>query len=150
MKGVKGTFKTYGAQCVGCKVVLTPNNAQSRAKPRKGLASYCRPCISAMSAERRRLYPEKSRQRQRDYKRRLRMEVLTAMGGACRCCEETTQEFLVIDHINGGGRRGYRLLHSAAGVYLNVKRRGYPPEYQILCHNCNAAKSINGKCPHQH
>ena len=150
MKGVKGTFKTYGDQCGRCKVILTPNNASSRTRPRKGLESYCRSCRKTWDAERRRLNPEKHKQGAREYKRRLRKEVLTAMGGACRCCGEATQEFLALDHINGGGNREHHLLHSTAGIFLSVKRRGYPPEYQLLCHNCNMAKALYGKCPHQH
>lgn len=26
---------------------------------------------------------------------------------------------------------------------------GWPPGYQVLCHNCNVAKRILGTCPHQ-
>ena len=34
-------------------------------------------------------------------------------------------------------------------IYRYLKIRGFPPGYQVLCHNCNQAKGFYGKCPHQ-
>lgn len=30
-----------------------------------------------------------------------------------------------------------------------LKQNNYPRGFQILCYNCNNAKSIQGQCPHQ-
>lgn len=56
-------------------------------------------------------------------------------------------EFLSIDHINGGGNR-HREKVGSAKVYAWLKKRGYPKGYQVLCHNCNQAIGLYGKCPH--
>jgi hypothetical protein len=29
-----------------------------------------------------------------------------------------------------------------------LKREGYPPGLQVLCHNCNCAKGKKATCPH--
>jgi len=34
-------------------------------------------------------------------------------------------------------------------LYQLLKRNNYPKGYQILCINCNSAKSNNEFCPHQ-
>jgi hypothetical protein len=36
-----------------------------------------------------------------------------------------------------------------SGVYRSLRNQGYPPGYQVLCHNCNWAKYAYGECPHQ-
>ncbi len=84
---------------------------------------------------------------------RLRLEVIAAYGGECVCCGESAHEFLSIDHIYndgalernspGGSSRGH-------GLYRRLKREGFPRDrYQLLCYNCNYAKSRYGVCPHQ-
>src|SRR5690606_38099756 len=79
-------------------------------------------------------------------------DVLNAYGGKCACCGVATKEFLAIDHINGGGRQHRLSLHprpSSQTVYTWLRKNNYPEGFQVLCHNCNAAKSYykNG-CPH--
>lgn len=74
-----------------------------------------------------------------------------AYGGTCRCCSESRNEFLAIDHVNGGGNK-HRLeleVGGSAGFYTWLKRNGFPPVFQVLCHNCNMARSIYGRCPHE-
>lgn len=68
----------------------------------------------------------------------------------CACCKCTQIEFLSIDHLNGGGNR-HRKAIKAWGVlfYSWLIRNKYPPEYQVLCHNCNLAKGFLGICPHE-
>lgn len=69
----------------------------------------------------------------------------------CACCGELEFKFLALDHKNGGGNKERRALGITAGVrfYYWLKKSGYPPGYQILCHNCNCAKSYYKICPHQ-
>lgn len=81
-------------------------------------------------------------------RRRLREEAIIHYGGKCQCCGETTMQFLVIDHINGGGNKHRKSLKTRSiGEWL--KANNYPSGFQTLCHNCNMAKSIYGKCPHK-
>jgi hypothetical protein len=76
-------------------------------------------------------------ERGREYRAKLRYEVINAYGSKCVCCGETTFQFLAIDHING------------TMTYLWLKNHGWPPGFQVLCHNCNLAKSLYGICPHK-
>lgn len=82
--------------------------------------------------------------RQQDKLRRL---VFDHYGWRCACCDEDHPEFLTIDHINEGGNAHRRTF--TGPIYRLFKKLGFPPEYQTLCWNCNAAKSIKGGCPHQ-
>ena len=72
-------------------------------------------------------------------------------GAACKCCGETEHRFLALDHINGGGfkhRKSLGIPRNGTAFYSWVAKNNYPPELQILCHNCNMAKGFYGSCPH--
>jgi hypothetical protein len=35
-------------------------------------------------------------------------------------------------------------------VLKSIIRNGYPPDFEILCFNCNCGKAVNGGiCPHE-
>lgn len=86
----------------------------------------------------------------KEYDKRIRLEALTHYSKGtpkCACCGETHLEFLAFDHINGGGNAHIRSINRyKLGQWL--RKHNYPEGYQILCHNCNMAKGIYGKCPH--
>lgn len=84
---------------------------------------------------------------------KLKNETFAAYGGPiCKCCGETTFEFLSIDHIEGGGGRHRATLGgSGTKIYYWLKENGFPSGYQVLCFMCNWAKgkhNSNGACPH--
>jgi hypothetical protein len=89
----------------------------------------------------------------RDYWNNIRNEVIDAYGGNCQCCGESDKRFLTLEHVYGRKNHG----RSATGKRITgkkamaeVKRLGFPKDkFQILCFNCNCAKGIYGKCPHQ-
>jgi hypothetical protein len=86
------------------------------------------------------------------YHQKLRMDVLTAYGGnppKCACCGESHVEFLVLDHIKGGGNKERRKRGGGWAVYSYLRRHGYPKGYTVLCQNCNSAKAFYGYCPHE-
>ena len=62
---------------------------------------------------------------------------------------------LAIDHINGVSDEEKKLAKAAGKRRLTSTTfhsyvLSHPEEFQILCHNCNMAKSINGgTCPHK-
>jgi hypothetical protein len=95
---------------------------------------------------------EEKLERQKQYARRLKLEVLThySVNGEphCACCGEKRIEFLCIDHIEGvgGGRRRTRM---GTRFYQWLKKNGFPSGYQVLCFNCNVAKAFYGICPHK-
>lgn len=83
---------------------------------------------------------------------KLRAEVVAAYGGKCVCCGEDESIFLAIDHVNNDGaleRRNNTGTRKCGPTFLYmIRREGFPARYQLLCHNCNYAKSRGG-CPHQ-
>lgn len=81
----------------------------------------------------------------------IRLEVMDAYGGRfCACCGESELKFLAIDHVNGGGGRHRREVGGSDKVFRDLKKRGFPPGFQVLCHNCNFGRHINGGvCPHK-
>lgn len=90
-----------------------------------------------------------------EHVRRLRRKAYEAYGGPkCACCGETEPLFLSIDHVNGGGNAHRKAIKAAGeaggGFYQWLKKKGYPPGFQVLCQNCNVGKWRNGGvCPHQ-
>ncbi len=96
-----------------------------------------------------------SHKRERETTRRLALkkEVFTAYGGClCSCCGITDLVFLALDHINGDGNKHRKEMKKystfGTGIYTWVRKNNYPSGFQVLCHNCNWAKS-HGGCPHQ-
>jgi len=72
----------------------------------------------------------------------------------CACCMIGIVQFLAIDHIEGGGNAHRKKISGgrSAGTdhfYYWLRNENYPPGYQVLCHNCNFAKSAYGICPHE-
>lgn len=91
------------------------------------------------------------KQYQATYRRKIRAACLEAYGGKCACCGESTQEFLAIDHVDGGGNAHRRAIKAGGyQFYLWLAKQGYPSGcYRLLCHNCNFARGIWGYCPHE-
>jgi hypothetical protein len=90
---------------------------------------------------------------QRDAVRKAqRLEALRAYSGggepACACCGESILLFLALDHVNGGGYQQHREL-GGGGFYSWLRKNNYPEGFQLLCHNCNFGRQLNGGvCPH--
>lgn len=78
---------------------------------------------------------------------RERDRVLEAYGRACACCGETTEVFLCVDHVRNNGAEERRR-SSATNARMAI-RSGFSADYQLLCANCNHAKAVLGRCPHQ-
>ena len=94
-----------------------------------------------------RMYHEKELARYADRRRALRASALEAYGGKCACCSEDRHEFLAIDHVYGDGAKHRKTI--GKNIYRWLKRNNYPIErFRVLCHNCNVAMGIYGKCPH--
>lgn len=80
------------------------------------------------------------------HERYRRLEVIKHYGGKCVCCGETEVNFLTLDHANGDGA-AHRRTYSGR-LHNWIIRHGFPPEFQLLCWNCNWAKAMGG-CPHR-
>lgn len=86
--------------------------------------------------------------KQRERYKQQRLDCLKQYGNKCICCGEDRPEFLSFDHIAGGGTK-HRRMERAGRITIWLTKNGYPPGFQILCHNCNMAKGFYGQCPHQ-
>lgn len=92
------------------------------------------------------------------YWKKQRDLVYDHYGRVCKCCGETEQKFLSIDHINNDGAKqrdkafGKRIngrYHNGSMYYYHIVKNGFPTDLQILCMNCNFGKMRNkGVCPH--
>lgn len=68
----------------------------------------------------------------------------------CSCCgEHEFLVFLTIDHITDRKNITHKKGDSGAKIYHYLQRSGYPSGYQVLCCNCNSAKTDSGACPHK-
>ena len=98
-----------------------------------------------------RKYYQKNRehklQQKKEYLKKIREAVIKGYGGKCACCEESHYEFLALDHKDGGGTKERKIIKTAT-LYRKVLRENFPPEYRILCHNCNSSLGYYGYCPH--
>ena|SRR3990167_3114899 len=70
----------------------------------------------------------------------------------CACCGESEYVFLCLDHINNDGAEHRRKIsgknNRTFGIYAWLRKNKFPVGFQVLCHNCNWAKS-HGGCPHK-
>lgn len=79
-----------------------------------------------------------------------REKVLRHYGGECACCKETAVQFLGFDHIRGEGAEHRRNDPSTRKIVRWLIANDYPEGIvQILCYNCNMAKGMYGRCPHE-
>ena len=66
---------------------------------------------------------------------------------ACVGCDEKHIEFLTLDHINGRKSMNHEPSLKAEKLCRRLKRDDYPVGIQVLCWNCNSAKSNKPFCP---
>jgi hypothetical protein len=85
-------------------------------------------------------------------RKRLKDKIFDHYGRVCSCsgCGEARQEFLTIDHINGGGKK-HRQEIGGGGKKLHrwLIKNNFPKEFRTLCFNCNCARGHYGYCPHE-
>lgn len=79
-----------------------------------------------------------------------RQDAIRHYGGKCACCGEIESCFLAIDHIGGDGNtHRQKIKKYGSGFFKWLVNNNFPEGFQILCHNCNMGKHLNGGiCPH--
>ena len=97
--------------------------------------------------------------RQRNLKRKkVIVDHYTNNTNICACCglRFDNLHFLTVDHINNDGKKYRETMKKVGksiggiGFYSWIVKNNFPKDLQILCWNCNMAKSHNGGiCPHQ-
>ena len=79
---------------------------------------------------------------------KLRQELLAAYGNKCNKCGFADPRALQLDHVAGGGNKHLMAARAAHQMYRQIRQQGFPPDYQILCANCNWIKRHeNGEGP---
>lgn len=79
---------------------------------------------------------------------RLRVQVISGYGGKCVCCSEDNYGFLTVDHVHNNGSEERSAGIAQETLYKLIIQRNFPPDYQILCYNCNCGRARFGMCPH--
>lgn len=80
---------------------------------------------------------------------RIRQLVFDVYGHSCKCCGEDHDDFLAIDHIYEDGA-AHRKKIGPSRIYRWLIKNNFPGGFQVLCFNCNWAKSrVRGGCPHE-
>jgi len=75
----------------------------------------------------------------RNYKRRLRIAAVVALGGACARCGLDDERVLQLDHINNDGTAERRIA-SQADIYKRAASSDNA-DLQLLCANCHLLKT---------
>lgn len=76
----------------------------------------------------------------------FRRIVIQHYGSKCVCCDESTDIFLAIDHIDQHQR--HRTKRRSATYYKWFIDNNFPVGFRILCHCCNyGIYRSSGKCP---
>jgi 5-methylcytosine-specific restriction endonuclease McrA len=80
-------------------------------------------------------------------RRALKLKVIEKYGGKCVLCRESRPIFLTLDHVNNDGAQHRQELGGkciGSYIYTWAAKNGYPDRLQLLCYNCNMAKSTYG------
>ena len=81
---------------------------------------------------------------QRIYNNKQKLKVLRHYGGSiprCKKCGICDIRFLVLDHINGGGKEDRKLHGRGSTFYAWIVKVNFPIGFQILCSYCNLQKN---------
>ena len=99
------------------------------------------------------------REWKKKFTQKVELEVLTEYSKrvsnsdipCCACCGENSHiEFLTVNHIKGRDEMSAEeKALSGIKVYHWLSLHQFPDGYQVLCRNCDSAKTMLGKCPHQ-
>jgi hypothetical protein len=66
---------------------------------------------------------------------------------ACDKCQQ--KRVAATKHVNNDGAEHRKKNPAAISLAPWLVSHGFPEGYQVLCFNCNIAKGINGRCPHE-
>ncbi len=128
-------------------------NVKTKPEVFKARRRECRVCYKARHRKYYAENPESYKGRIRLDRVERRLELIAGYGGKCVCCGESNALMLAVDHVNNDGAKHRReSAHHGRGpaYYRWLIEQKFPKEFQLLCHNCNRAKWLNGGvCPHK-
>ena len=78
----------------------------------------------------------------RNYRARIRHQIIEALGAKCLRCGFDDWRALQVDHVNGGGAKHRRTVISLSRYYKDILAsvQAHDGTYQLLCANCNQIK----------
>lgn len=84
-------------------------------------------------------WKKENREKQKLYVRELRLKVIAYLGGKCVNCGCDNPEALEMNHINGGGKKEYKVKHGACqkSLYYNILA-GRRKDIELTCKVCNS------------
>jgi len=139
--------------CNKCHIVKPVNEFYKRVSGEAGYHYMCKKCMKKYYHDRWRDVSapdrERSRKRYREWFYGIKKEIFDHYGRICVCCGEDNWEFLTIDHINGGGTKHRKTLGGGTAFFKWLRDNNFPPEYRVLCINCNFSMGRFGYCPHE-
>lgn len=144
----KNGYDLHIVQCKPCAQAKKKNNKEKTRLVHKAWASKLR------NKKRRNELALKNRETRlikRNFRiAKVRLEVLSHYSNSeikCACCGDTHIKFMTLDHIFGEGNKHRREI-KRTNIWYWARKNKYPTIFQVLCHNCNYAKS-HGGCPHK-
>lgn len=81
---------------------------------------------------------------QKEYQKRIRLNVFNKLGNICIKCGFSDIRALQIDHVSGNGNLD-RKYHKNWYSYYMAILKDKTNKYQLLCANCNQIKKIENK-----
>ena len=141
--------------CKDCKSKSHRELSQRRAaeglchcgRPKKNDYKTCEICQARVAAWML-AHPQEKHDGQKAWRENIKKQVFDHYGRICRCCGETIEQFLTIDHINGNGRQ--HIKEAGMPLYHWIVKHSFPEDLRTLCWNCNCGRRINGGiCPHE-
>lgn len=96
--------------CGCCKVKLPHSAFGARHDGKYKFYPYCKVCQSKKNLQRYYDDPEPAKFKARQGNSLIKLAMIDAYGGKCRCCGEREPQMLAIDHKNGGGTKHRRSL----------------------------------------
>lgn len=123
-------------KCTSCKKILDIDLFYNNKSEKDGLSHECKECHKIKI---RKYYVER--------RKKLRKIIYLHYGNKCNCCGLDDVRFLTIDHVNNDGCK--EKSRNNLTLLSRIIRNNFPTNFQLLCWNCNGAKSVNGgTCPH--
>ena len=115
---------------------------------------YCKKHRAKRNKRNKQLYcqhRDTHKKRQNKHLKRIRFKFLEMYGGCCEYCKESIEEFLTLDHVKGDGKKERTSFCGKPAnswkAYRNAIKKLDKNRYQILCMNCNFAKSNKEALP---
>lgn len=121
-----------------------------------GINIHCKICTNARNRESYQKFIDRRREDTRNWQKNnatwrrsyvnkkykeMKKEIIQAYGGQCATCGFDDPRALCIDHVEGGGIQE-RKKTTPASFLRKIIKNNFPPEYQVLCANCNQIKAF--------